>query len=136
MVHKPTQQEDAIRLAQIHEQKQAIEKGSIKTSLATGKPLQPNSRFPSISQPTPQQQPLMSTPSTPLTSIEIPFHRLSPIEAARHRSQGLCCNYDEKYTWDHKCKDKPQLLLFDDEPPSDLQPVTSDSTSESLIKKL
>lgn len=107
LVHRPTYLEDAIGLAQLHEQWLALEKGLSHPSLGTGKPLLPTPKL--------QSQPQMSTsqtmPSQNLATLssgtKVPFRRLSSSEVAQHRAQGLCYHCDEKYTWDHKCKSKP-----------------------------
>lgn len=34
----------------------------------------------------------------------LPIHKLSPVELHKQKEQGLCYNYDERYTVEHKLK--------------------------------
>ncbi|KAL4282483.1 hypothetical protein GQ457_16G010960 [Hibiscus cannabinus] len=122
LIHKPLTLEDAMSLAHLREQRIALEKGLVRPSLGNSKPLLPTPKMAttdSVLQP-PRSLPLNSS------NQKLGFQRLTPAETTQKRAQGLCYRCDEKYTWDHKCKNTPQLLLFDDEP--DPPPPPNDSS--------
>ncbi|KAL4308599.1 hypothetical protein GQ457_01G021920 [Hibiscus cannabinus] len=131
LIHKPATLDDAMDLAQLHEQRIMLEKGVGHVSLGGGKPLLPTTKAIG-SNVVSNSAPLRSV--LPLaTRTKVGFRRLSPTEAAHLRAQGLCYHFDEKYSWDHKCKSTPQLLLFDDDPDPLLQTLSPEPSYSSPL---
>lgn len=60
----------------------------------------------------PASRPILTLPPTEKSQPTGPMKRLSWEEMQRKRAQGLCFNYDDKFSWGHKCKG-PQLLLLE-----------------------
>lgn len=63
---------------------------------------------------------IMGTPNgppwPPPTSHPFPIKKLTPIEMAARQEQGLCFNYDSRFTRGHRCNPLQVLcLLVDDE---------------------
>ncbi|PPD72804.1 hypothetical protein GOBAR_DD30295 [Gossypium barbadense] len=120
----PTELEDGIGLAHLHEQRLVLEKDFVQPSLGTSKPLLSTLKL----HPLMKASSSLSSSTQNLASLSsganFPFHRLSPSEAAQRQAQGICYHCNEKYTWDKKCKSKPQLLLFDED--KQYSPVISD----------
>ncbi|KAL4284928.1 hypothetical protein GQ457_16G014540 [Hibiscus cannabinus] len=87
LIHKPATLDDAMDLAQLHEQRILLEKGVGHVSLGGGKPLLPTPKAVG-SNVVSNSAPLRSIP--PLaTTTKVGFRRLSPTEAAHLRAQGL-----------------------------------------------
>ncbi|XP_022013899.1 uncharacterized protein LOC110913370 [Helianthus annuus] len=128
LIHRPTTLEDAMTLAQAHENRIQLERGLGRVTLGSSKPIL-NAPKPLNSIP-PSSSSVSLTPNPKSTPPSVGFRRLTPTELALKRSQGLCFRCDEKYTWDHKCKSPPQLLFFDDDPP-DSRPHDSPSHTVS-----
>ncbi|KAJ0940339.1 putative nucleotidyltransferase, Ribonuclease H [Helianthus annuus] len=139
IIHQPATLEDAMDKAHLHEQRIQFEKGVGRVSVGSSKPILPNPKVPPSTTGS-SSTPIAGKPSTfsPTTS-NIGFKRLTPIELAQKRSQGLCYRCDEKYTWDHKCKSAPQLLFFDDDSMDSggsLDSPTSEPSDTALADKL
>ncbi|KAK8649085.1 hypothetical protein V6N13_129821 [Hibiscus sabdariffa] len=124
LIHKPMTLEDCMSLAHLQEQWIALEKGLVRPSLGNSKPLLPTPKM-ATTDSVLQPQPLRNLPLNS-SNQKLGFRRLTPAKTAQKRAQGLCYRCDENYTWDHKCKNTPQLLLFDDEP--DPPPPPNDSS--------
>lgn len=111
LIHRPTTLDDAMQLAQLYERRIILEKSPARPvpTLGTTKPLLPTPSF------NPKVHPTASQPPTTQSTATLPIRRLTPSEAAQRRSKGLCYHCDEKYSWDHKCKSKPQLLFLEND---------------------
>ncbi|KAG9452940.1 hypothetical protein H6P81_005844 [Aristolochia fimbriata] len=108
LVYKPVE---------LDEQRLALEKESYRHKLSKAPGLLPNPR---IAPSTPSSSNSCNTITTMNnTALSVtgktPIRRISPAEAQKRRAQGLCYYCDEKYTWSHKCKNLPQLLLMTEE---------------------
>ncbi|KAK5836533.1 hypothetical protein PVK06_012325 [Gossypium arboreum] len=92
-----------------------MEKGSFKPTFGNNRLILPNLKI----LPSSLAYPIPAAAAQNLTILssgaKVPFQHLSLIEAVQHRSQGLYYHYDKKYSWDHKCKSKTQLLIFEDD---------------------
>ncbi|PPS18477.1 hypothetical protein GOBAR_AA02111 [Gossypium barbadense] len=77
--------EDAIGLAHLHEQRLALEKGSGRPSLGTGRPLLPTLKLQPLAQVSPSPPSSTQNFATPSSDAKVPFHRLSSSEAAQRR---------------------------------------------------
>jgi len=83
--------------------------------------------------------PLLPSPSRPRAS-SIPFKKLTPSELAIRREQGLCFNYDEKYSRGHKCASSLFLFVTEDKDdnreidpgPSQLPPPLQESVPTQI----
>ncbi|PPR92861.1 hypothetical protein GOBAR_AA27811 [Gossypium barbadense] len=101
LIHKSTELENAIALAQLHKQRSLLEKGLLKPTLGHGRPILPTPKSAS-----PSTNSILSSP-TPLN--------VATLLGVRKFLFSLYYNCDEKYSYDHKCKSKPQFLFFDDD---------------------
>ncbi|KAG9444941.1 hypothetical protein H6P81_016281 [Aristolochia fimbriata] len=132
LVSKPTELDDAITLALLHEQPLALEKESYRHTLSKAPGLLPNPRIaPSTPSSSNSSNTITATNNTALSVTgKTPIRRIRPAEAQKRRAQGLCYYCDEKYTWSHNCKNLPQLLLMTEEgDPIEEPPTTVVDTS-------
>lgn len=113
-VFRPSSLAQAIGLARLQEAK-VTDRRSVNRSY------QSSSVGISPSQSAVHSKPSNSTPvsthsettlNTPINS-HYPVRRLSPAEVQRRRQNGLCFTCEEKWTYAHRCKSKPQLFLID-----------------------
>ncbi|XP_061353999.1 uncharacterized protein LOC133298691 [Gastrolobium bilobum] len=61
----------------------------------------------------------------------IPIKRLSPVEILARREKNLCFNYDERYSFGHKCKSKPALLYMEGDEGDNIEEQISDIVPNS-----
>ena len=99
LVSRPTELDEAISLALLHEHRIALVKEEFQPTL---------SKAPGLL-PAPKTLASVYSIAAPVSNATIPrggkfpIRRLSPIEAQQKRAQVLCSHCDEKYTWNHKC---------------------------------
>ncbi|KAJ0810360.1 putative nucleotidyltransferase, Ribonuclease H [Helianthus annuus] len=131
LVHKPQSLEDAMTLAQNHEQRILLEKGLGRLSIGSSKPILPT---PNLG-PTPTSVTRSTNPN--ILPPNLGIRRLTPTEIAQKRAMGLCYRCDERYSKDHKCKTTPQLLFFDEDPVPPPDPPLPDTMGDAqLAEKL
>ncbi|KAH1032046.1 hypothetical protein J1N35_044220 [Gossypium stocksii] len=129
LIHRPTELEDAIGLAYLHEQRLVLEKGFVRPSLGAGEPLLSTPKLHPLTQASSSLSSSTQNLAKLSSGANVPFQRLSP-----GRAQGICYHCNEKYTWDNKCKSKPQLLLFDED--KQYSPVLESSPDSTVAENL
>lgn len=122
LVHRPKTLDEAISLAQTHEQRLQIERGPMQPAFSRTQPLLP----------TPPSKVIVLARNASTSGPRVPVKRLTPAEMQQRRDKGLCYYYDEKYVTNHKCKSLPQILLLED----DSEPLIAESaqiTSDEIL---
>ncbi|KAH0744838.1 hypothetical protein KY290_032831 [Solanum tuberosum] len=122
LVHKPTFLDEAILLAQTHEQRLQLERGPMTPALTKTQPLLP----------TPQSRSFVPARNNPNALSRVPVKRLSLTEMQQRREKGLSYYCDEKYTTNHMCKTLSRILLLGDDPDA-LLSVTEQLTSDEML---
>ena len=118
----------AVSFARLHEEKLLDSRRQGGRSSPTTTFIATPARLSSSPSVTPPESILLSSVAKPRSST-IPFKRLTLTELALRREQGLCFNYDEKYSCGHKCASS--LFLFvteEDEYAQEIDPGPSLST--------
>ena len=117
-----------VSFARLHEEKLLDSRRQGGRSSPTTTFIATPARLSSSPSVTPPESILLSSVAKPRSST-IPFKRLTLTELALRREQGLCFNYDEKYSCGHKCASS--LFLFvteEDEYAQEIDPGPSLST--------
>ncbi|KAL3356867.1 hypothetical protein AABB24_017502 [Solanum stoloniferum] len=128
-IREPTSLEEAIRLANMYEQKLNYAKSPVRPAFARIQPLLPNL---TTSSPLIQSKPTAPSSAFP----EIPFKRLTSSEIQARQDKGLCYNCDEKYSIGHKCKTLPQFLLLEESSESSIELPNSCCPKDFLAEEL
>ena len=99
LVSRPTELDEAISLALLHEHRITLVKEEFQPTLSKAPGLLPTPKTLAFG----YSIAALASNATIPGGGKLPIRRLSPMEALQKRAQVLCSHCDEKYTWNHKC---------------------------------
>nr|KYP33764.1 hypothetical protein KK1_045361 [Cajanus cajan] len=124
IAHQPTSISQAVGFARLHEEKLHDRSHPFRPPQSHRWP--PTSVSCTFSQPPPLSIPKPTPPLLPTPPPKTRFKQLTEAEMAEKREKGLCFNYDQKFSRNHRCPARFFLLIADEE---DSPPQTSEHGS-------